>query len=159
MPYPSLPSGISSFGGDRSRRSESLLRSLKAVTGLGGGGCADFGVDGVSDMGDDGISDKDDDGGSNMTLKYSSVSRAGLSVFEGVEGDSGSVFEGVDGGGVDDISSAAPPEAPPEAPSEVLDTSISEERNGSVFDDVVRPRTVLLGSHASLRTLAGDIPI
>lgn len=185
MPYLPLPFGSFSFGGDRLRRSESLLRCLKAVTG----------VDGDRDLildGDEG-SNLDDDGGSNMALKYSSVSRAGLSVIEGSEGVSGSVLRGVDGGGVDGggvdgfspekrsdaalsdpaLSDEALSEEAlsdvalyetlsdgilPEALSEVLDTRLFKGRDGSVLDDAVRPWTVLLGSHASLRMLAGDMP-
>lgn len=105
-----------------------------------------------------------------MALKYSSVSRAGLGVIEGSEGVSGSVLGGVDGGGVDGggvdglspgkRSDAALSDAAlsDEALSEVLDARLFKGRDGSVLDDAMRPRTVLLGSHASLRMLAGDMP-
>ena len=105
-----------------------------------------------------------------MALKYSSVSRAGLGVIEGSEGVSGSVLGGVDGGGVDGggvdglspgkRSDAALSDAAlsDEALSEVLDARLFKGRDGSVLDDAVRPWTVLLGSHASLRMLAGDMP-
>lgn len=147
MPCLPLPFGSFSFGVDRLRRSGSPLRSFEPATDVHGDGGSNMDLKYCS------LSRRAGVGlvGSSMDLEYCSVSRAGVGLFEGLVGG---LFERLDGN-----LCGAPFEVFSEAVSEVLEARLFAGRDGSVFDDLttVRPQKVLLESHTSLRTKAGDM--